>query len=215
MCQGSDWRWWLDEIRAPIVCHLWKAGLLEDALAELEQVMKYLHSYSDQGDTEIVERLQWSQMNQHFILCDMGRLPEAIQMIQETSWMSMVVGIGNYSLLPCVIKTSILRRVGRNTDVIQLLRRGVAFGTEKYWASSSKLFDLHFYFLLVELAAAWGQAGQPEKALKDAEQAVAACQKDVDDDKVEPQKCTLVHSLTTLSNCLAAVGRNDEALNFP
>ncbi|KAJ7933983.1 hypothetical protein B0H13DRAFT_2500987 [Mycena leptocephala] len=212
-CRGSRWRWWLDEIHAPIFHHLWRAGLLEDALAESEQVIKYLHSCSDQGDVEVVGRLRWFGIVQHFILCEMGRFLDAIQMIQETDdQMSKVAGIENYSLLPCIIKTSILRRVGRKEEVIQLLRSGVAFGTEKYWASSSKLFNLHFYFLLVELAAAWGQIGQHEKALKDAEQTVAACQKNVDDDEVDQQKCTLIHSLTTLSNCLAAVQRNNEAL---
>ncbi|KAJ7933977.1 hypothetical protein B0H13DRAFT_1447876, partial [Mycena leptocephala] len=34
----------------------------------------------------------------------------------------------------------------------------------------------------------------------------------VEDDEVEFQKGTLVHSLTTLSKCLAMVGRNNEAL---
>jgi hypothetical protein len=82
-CQGSHWQWWLSEIHGPIFRHLWRAGLLEDALAELEQVIKYLHSCSDRGNTEVVERLWWSRMDQHFILCDMGRLLEAIQMIQQ------------------------------------------------------------------------------------------------------------------------------------
>ncbi|KAJ7836314.1 hypothetical protein B0H13DRAFT_2423107 [Mycena leptocephala] len=36
-CQGSHWQWWLSEIHGPIFRHLWRAGLLEDALAELEQ----------------------------------------------------------------------------------------------------------------------------------------------------------------------------------
>ncbi|KAJ7836311.1 hypothetical protein B0H13DRAFT_2423099 [Mycena leptocephala] len=45
-----------------------------------------------------------------------------------------------------------------------------------------------------------------------AEQAAAACQEDVDESKLDEQNCTLIHSLTTFSNCLAAVGRNDEAL---
>ncbi|KAJ7840431.1 hypothetical protein B0H13DRAFT_2416207 [Mycena leptocephala] len=39
-----------------------------------------------------------------------------------------------------------------------------------------------------------------------------ACREDVHEGEVKPQKCTLVHALTTLSNCLAMVGRNDEAL---
>ncbi|KAJ7933989.1 hypothetical protein B0H13DRAFT_688185 [Mycena leptocephala] len=209
-CRGSDWQWWLNEIHGPIFFHLWKASLLEDALAELEQVINYLHSCSDRGDTEVVERLRWSQMNRHFILCDMGRLPEAIQMIQQTDTENPEEDV--FFLLPCLIYTRILQRTRRNQEALQLLRRGVANGSREYWTDGGEVYHLVLYFLLVELAAAWGQVGQPEKALENAEQAAAACRKDVDDDEVVRQKCTLVHSLTTLSNCLAAVGRNNEAL---
>jgi tetratricopeptide (TPR) repeat protein len=45
-----------------------------------------------------------------------------------------------------------------------------------------------------------------------AEQAVTACREHMDEGEVDDWKCTLIHSLTTLSNCLAAVQRNDEAL---
>ncbi|KAJ7806443.1 hypothetical protein B0H13DRAFT_1929612 [Mycena leptocephala] len=209
-CRGSDWRWWFNKIHGPIFHHLWRAGLLEDTLAESEQAIKYLHSCSDRGDSVVVERLRWSQMNQHFILCDMGRLPEAIQMIQQTNMENQEDN--PLFLCSCLIQTRILQHIRRNQEALQFIRSGVTFGTKKYWASGSKYFNLHFYFLLVELAAAWRQIGQPENALMHAEQATAACRKDVDEDKVEKQKCTLVHSLTTLSNCLAAVQRNNEAL---
>ncbi|KAJ7502520.1 hypothetical protein B0H11DRAFT_2363218, partial [Mycena galericulata] len=52
---------------------------------------------------------------------------------------------------------------------------------------------------------------RPEDALKYAEQAVVACRHYAREGG-EHQKCALVHSLTTLSNCLAAVGNEDEAL---
>ncbi|KAJ7840434.1 hypothetical protein B0H13DRAFT_2416212 [Mycena leptocephala] len=126
--------------------------------------------------------------------------------------MEVVGSLWWFQIVQHLFSTGILRRVGRKEEAIQLLRSGVAFGTEKYWASSSKLFNQHFYFLLVELAATWGHVGQPEKALMHAEQAAAACQEDVDESKLDEQNCTLIHSLTTFSNCLAAVGRNDEAL---
>jgi tetratricopeptide (TPR) repeat protein len=45
-----------------------------------------------------------------------------------------------------------------------------------------------------------------------AEQAVTACREHMDEGGVDDRRCTLIHSLTTLSNCLAAVQRNDEAL---
>ncbi|KAJ7933985.1 hypothetical protein B0H13DRAFT_1591938, partial [Mycena leptocephala] len=117
-----------------------------------------------------------------------------------------------FFLHPCLIQTRILQHVRRNQEALQLLRRGVADGSQKYWTDDSKVYDIALYFLLVELAGTWGQVGQPEKALKDAEQAAAACRKEVDEGEIDEQKCTLIHSLTTLSNCLAAVQRNDEAL---
>jgi tetratricopeptide (TPR) repeat protein len=207
---GSEWRLWFHKIHAPIFRHFWRAGLLKEALAESGQVIKYLHSCFYRGDAEVVERLRWSQMNQHFILCDMGRLPEAIQMIQQPDTENPEDH--DFFLHPCLIQTRILRRTGRNQEALQLLRSGVADGSRKFWTDNGKIYDLVLYFLLVELAATWGQVGQPEKALKDAEQAAAACRKDVDDNEVDQQKSTLVHSLTTLSNCLAAVQRNNEAL---
>ncbi|KAJ7891214.1 hypothetical protein B0H14DRAFT_2161703, partial [Mycena olivaceomarginata] len=103
-----------------------------------------------------------------------------------------------------------LRRAGRNQEALQLLRRGVAAGRRKYWTNSVEVFDLHLDFLLSESAAAWEYGGHQERALKHAERAVAACRKDMG--PREDQKCILIHSLVTLSNCLSTLGRNDEAL---
>jgi tetratricopeptide (TPR) repeat protein len=66
----------------------------------------------------------------------------------------------------------------------------------------------------VELSTAWRIVGRPERAIKDAEQVVVACRTEVEEEYIDGQKCTLVHSLTTLSHSLAAVQRNDEALMF-
>ncbi|KAJ7349055.1 hypothetical protein DFH08DRAFT_697024, partial [Mycena albidolilacea] len=53
----------------------------------------------------------------------------------------------------------------------------------------------------------------PERALKYAERAVAACQKDIGpDEDVKYRKCILVHSLVIVSSCLATLGRNNKAL---
>jgi tetratricopeptide (TPR) repeat protein len=149
-------------------------------------------------------------MAQHFILCDMGRLPEAIQMIQQPETENPEDH--DFFLHPCLIQTRILRHIGRNQEALQLLRRGVADGRQRIWTDNGKAYNLVLYFLFAELAATWGQVGQPEKALEDAQQAAAACREDVNEDEVDEQKCTLVHSLTTLSNCFAAVQRNNEAL---
>ncbi|KAJ6488379.1 hypothetical protein DFH09DRAFT_837777, partial [Mycena vulgaris] len=49
-------------------------------------------------------------------------------------------------------------------------------------------------------------------AVEDAERAVAARREDVEEEDMERQNHALVHSLTTLSNCLVGVGRNNEAV---
>ncbi|KAJ7790281.1 hypothetical protein B0H14DRAFT_2396560, partial [Mycena olivaceomarginata] len=106
----------------------------------------------------------------------------------------------------------VLRHAGRHREAQQVLQRGLADGSQKCWTDGIEVFHLHFHFLLVELAATSGLVGQLEKALEHAEKAVAVCRKRVDAQTQEAQKCVLVHSLTTLSNCLAAIGRNDKAL---
>ncbi|KAJ7855384.1 hypothetical protein B0H13DRAFT_2577860 [Mycena leptocephala] len=85
--------------------------------------------------------------------------------------------------------TRILRCTGRNQEALQLLRRGVADG---------------------KLAAAWGQAGQPEKALTHAEQAAAACREDVDEEEVEQQKFQRNDEALTISHEAVSIYTQNE-----
>ncbi|KAJ7213026.1 hypothetical protein GGX14DRAFT_619887 [Mycena pura] len=64
----------------------------------------------------------------------------------------------------------------------------------------------------------WKDLGKLQNSLSDAEEIVAACQKDTtttaeEDDTEQCRLASLTHALTTLSNCLAAAGRHDEALD--
>jgi tetratricopeptide (TPR) repeat protein len=203
--RGSDWQWVLDDLFDPIFHYLWRTGLLDDALKVCEQVIKFLDSCHHLDDTAAVVG-EW-RLNHHFVLCDIGRFSDAIGMIQHTT---MALVPERYLLLPHIVQIRILRRAGRNQEALQLLRRGVAAGRRKYWTNSVEVFNLHLDFLLSESAAAWEYGGHQERALKHAERAVAACRKDMG--PREDQKCILIHSLITLSNCLATLGRNDEAL---
>ncbi|KAJ6594558.1 hypothetical protein B0H19DRAFT_1096022 [Mycena capillaripes] len=145
----------------------------------------------------------------------MGRISEAIQVAQRAGkvFPDSVQGPDVGFWLPCIIQTRILRHTGRNKEALQLLRRGVADGSRKYLTAGDKIFQFHLYFLLVELATTWGIVACPERALKVAERVVRVCRENAPDDYyVDGQKCTLVHSLTTLSNCLSTAGREDEAL---
>ncbi|KAF7357911.1 Tetratricopeptide repeat family [Mycena venus] len=205
--QGFDWPWVLHAILAPLFQLLWCAGLLEEAFAESEQAIRYLQSCSSTDDPSIGAELCWFRMSRHFLLCDMGRFLDTVEMIKSTD--AIIPHFEEFTLHPYIVLTRILRRAHRKEEALQLLRRGVAAGIAKDLVDDGKPRDYTFHFLLVELAAAWRYVGHQKRAVEDAERAVAACRK-VDDD-VEAQSCTLVHALTTLSDCLAAVGRHDDA----
>ncbi|KAJ7796859.1 hypothetical protein B0H14DRAFT_2913230 [Mycena olivaceomarginata] len=190
--RGSIWEWVLRDLFNPISHHLWRIGLLDDALQVCEQVIKYLDSRRHSDNTTVAAG-QW-RLNCHFILCDMGRFSDAIGMIQQTT----------IALVP-----------EGNQEALQLLRRGVAAGSRKYWTDSVEVFQLQLHLLLAESAAVWGHVGCRERALRDAERVVAACRNLKDrgpDEDLMQQKCIFIHSLVILSNCLATLGRNHEAL---
>jgi tetratricopeptide (TPR) repeat protein len=149
------------------------------------------------------------QLKKGFLLYHMGKFPIAIEMIQQTSAIVASPPEG-FFLHPWILQAQLLRRVRQNHEALELIRAAVAVGCQKYWTDNDKVFNLQLYFLLAELATTWGLVGQPKRALKAAEQAVVTCRKDVG----EAQKCVLIHALTTLSNCLAAVWRNNEALTI-
>ncbi|KAJ7141035.1 hypothetical protein C8R44DRAFT_762512 [Mycena epipterygia] len=103
-----------------------------------------------------------------------------------------------------MIQTHILQRTAKYQEALQMLQRRIPI------LKAEKVDEVVWCILLVEFAAVQGHTGKLGKAVKDAEKAVLACRKDMAN--AESQKFALVHSLTTLSNCLAAVGRNTEAL---
>ncbi|KAJ7736519.1 hypothetical protein B0H14DRAFT_501916 [Mycena olivaceomarginata] len=204
----SDWEWILGSLFDPIFHNLQRTGLLNGALEVCEQVIKFLKPCS-QSDDRTVEAGYW-QLRSQFILCDMGRFSDAIGMIQHTT---MALVPERSLLLPHIVQIRILHRVGRNQEALQLLKRGVAASHRKYWTNSVKVFQLQLNFLLAESAAIWGYIGNGERALKHAEWAVATCRKDIGpNEDMEDQKYILIHSLVTLSNCLATLERNNEAL---
>ncbi|KAJ6463303.1 hypothetical protein DFH09DRAFT_1295854 [Mycena vulgaris] len=208
---------WLCKSILPCSCsELWLAGLLEEALAASEQVIKYLRSASttDVVDDPVAADCRRFQLRRSFVLYDMRRIPDAVEIIKTHPHPIEVGGERDVDyLLPLLIQMRILRRTGREQEAFQMLRRLISdvAGSRKHWADYDGVFDLHLHILFAELAAAWGRVGQPDNAVRTAERAVATCRHLVDDEDVEHQQHALVHSLTIFSDCLAAVGKNDRA----
>ncbi|KAJ7694732.1 hypothetical protein B0H14DRAFT_3905635 [Mycena olivaceomarginata] len=193
----------------------WLAGSLTEALAATEEGIDYCSNPDDLVDVDWGCQFQVSLI---FVLWDMGRIPEAIKTAQKMeTWFSdcdmTEPGTRLNFLLYGVVQTHILRRVGKNEEALQILRRLVSEVGQNSWITDKEI-RCYFHILLAELVTARKHLGRLEKDLKDVERAVAACRRDVDEksDYVDHQKYALVHCLTTLSNCLAAVERNDEAL---
>ncbi|KAJ7699286.1 hypothetical protein B0H17DRAFT_306492 [Mycena rosella] len=204
-----------DEILEQSCSELWLAGLLDEALTACDQIINYFRNAEVVNCVDEVH-CQRVQMRRIFILCDMRRIPEVVEILTDSH--SRITAADDVDfLLPWLMQTRILPRTGRNREALQILRGVLSEVSRRkkhsQWANDEHVFDLHFHLLLAELAAAWGRVGRLENAVRIAERAVATCRSERDDgEDVEQQKHVLVHTLTTLSNCLAAAGRSEEAL---
>ncbi|KAJ7475436.1 hypothetical protein B0H11DRAFT_2281935 [Mycena galericulata] len=186
------------------------AGLLDEALAAVDEAIEHRRPSFDSDNVYDVAELRWSHIRRASMLLDMARVSEAMEATQKANTLFLLpseeTDIDRQYL--CVFQTRILRRTARNREAIQVLETFMS----KKDPSMDNTFDVQFHFLRTELAATRGEAGNLVKAVYDAEQAVMACRKEVRNTDVDKQKGVLVHSLTTLSNCLATVGRTEEAL---
>ncbi|KAJ7466991.1 hypothetical protein FB451DRAFT_1401844 [Mycena latifolia] len=186
----------------------WIVGLLDDAKASCDEALEYLRrSSSDPNHNEDQDSLREWCMCRTFVLCDMARIPEAIEAVQDVRTTRTLMD-GTQILHYCMIQTRILQRTGRKREALQLLKNIMADVEQLY----EENLGYHGHILLTDLAAARVHAGQFRKAVKDGNRVVTACQENMDQNDGEEQKCALTHSLTVLSDCLAAVGMNDEAL---
>ncbi|KAF8149226.1 hypothetical protein K438DRAFT_1866632 [Mycena galopus ATCC 62051] len=206
----------------------WLLGCLAEALAVADEIVEHLRVWSLSPYTEDAVEFGFGsphpQISRSFILLDMGLFDEAIKAVQLTKTiLSACTGHMNlYAkgdfLHHCTIQTRVLVRTGRNQEALQFLRRTMLEVGKRTWTQGNTFLSYFFHLLLVELAVVRGHVGQVELALKEAQRAVAVCRKAV------VKKCdryyldhghqqhVLLHSLTTLSNCLASVRRHEEAL---
>ncbi|KAJ7141053.1 hypothetical protein C8R44DRAFT_974697 [Mycena epipterygia] len=186
----------------------WLAGLLNDALVVSDEALKYLRPTldTDEGNNSNLNVLRYWHVSRTAVFFDMGRIDQAIQAAHKAKTVYPdLEQMEDHFLAFCMIQTHILQCTAKHQETLQMLQRLIPILKAK-----KEKDELIWHILLVEFAAVRGHVGQLEKAVKDAEKAVSACQKDMAD--AECQKFALVHSLTTLSNCLAAVGKNTEAL---
>ncbi|KAK6996998.1 Tetratricopeptide repeat family [Favolaschia claudopus] len=193
-------------------------GLVDEGLQLSEQIIKYLKSWQSHTKQNAGLWLGCFLRFQISILCDATRFSEAIQLVHHTV-ARLLTGNGGTGLSEdifrfgyCLGKARILKRLGRHSEALQIIRKAVAADVQVF-KHKPTIPRLHLYFLLVEQAAVSGFIEVPQTALAYAEQAVTACQEVDINLPVEHICCIQIHSFTTLSNCLAAVGRNDEALD--
>ncbi|KAK7006019.1 Tetratricopeptide repeat family [Favolaschia claudopus] len=197
------------------VCrHAARLGVVDEGISFCQELAVHVEAQSNAHLRAVVflrELLELCAL----LLCDAARFPDAADLVKEKGSrfpQSGDLGPGSGDLTLWVIKAHILQRVGRHKEALQLVRMGVADGIRKFWLAG-RSFDIQLYFLFSQLAWAWKQAGEPLKALENAEKAVAACYDvDTEDTEEETMLCAQIHSLTTHSNCLAAVGRPAEGL---
>ncbi|KAJ7162179.1 hypothetical protein C8R46DRAFT_1103764 [Mycena filopes] len=180
----------------PFLANLWRIGQLDDALAGMNQVITFVPSCG--SDVNVAQELSFWQVNQAFILCDMGRFADAVEVIQ----METAPTRPKYYSYISIGRARILKHVKRDQEALQTLEKAIAVETRVDPAVTDRFL---LSFLLAEVAAIRERIGQGINAVQDAERAVAICREETSD------YVPLVHSLTTLSNCLATVGKDDKA----
>ncbi|KAJ7467003.1 hypothetical protein FB451DRAFT_1137626 [Mycena latifolia] len=206
--------------------HLGQLGMTSEATSWHLMAIQILRCFSGQGfqDSGVFARLALLSGNLSHQYQIQSRWDLAVKTSQQAIelsglWQESSPDADHWPLLAGILITHSrnLREIGRPEDAISVAEEAVSVCREiarPLIESDAKLLFLtpQEEYKVVRLSGAYFALGQLEDALTDAERAVAACRKDVDAATMKYQKHALVHSLTVLSNCLAVVGRNDEAL---
>ncbi|KAJ7282620.1 hypothetical protein C8J57DRAFT_1554721 [Mycena rebaudengoi] len=163
---------------------LWEAGCLSNALAIAEEAVQYVPP----NDTT-----SWHGLHT-LILIDMDRVGEAQTVLcdptkrldsSDSHWR---------------VKYLILLQTGRREQALSLLERSTLW-------DSTEVSHEGFRFHLSDLASAQLDVGQTQRALETAERAVAEFR-----ELPRPPRIEVAYALCALSDCLAAVGRQEEGL---
>ncbi|KAK6996991.1 Tetratricopeptide repeat family, partial [Favolaschia claudopus] len=178
-----------------------RMGLLDDSFDFCRVVAEYLQTQVS-AVTAAAPWLERFQRLQIFALFDAARLSAAIGCAQQTACMTFDEVDDTKCVLGCIDRARILRRIGRHFEALHFVNRAI-----QVYLNDVRYINFYFYSLLTELILTWSALEQPQKALENAELVVAACE-DADKDLLWTQ----IHSWAILSNCLAAVGQQEKAL---
>ncbi|KAJ7142812.1 hypothetical protein C8R44DRAFT_866103 [Mycena epipterygia] len=178
----------------------WSVGALDDAVA--------LGQEGSQSGDDSSLCLPWKAIALH----DMGQIGAAIEAVKKAE-MNTDTDDKNFLWYCHTIHSCILRRAGRHKEALQFLLAGREQSNRAISDDETEDLDLLFYCGLLISLSTVRQLGHKQEALQDAELAVGLLrQKSMDDYMIPSQMCSLTLSLATLSNCLASVGRDSEAL---
>ncbi|KAJ7142787.1 hypothetical protein C8R44DRAFT_924451 [Mycena epipterygia] len=187
----------------------WLVGALDDTVALCQEAI-----LSGDQDTRVV-CLLWKAI----ALYDMSQIGAAIEAVKEAEimWegnMNDYIDYKSFLWYCHTIHSCILRRTGRHREALQLLLPGRQQSDCVLSDDDTKDLVLVFYCgLLISLSTIRQHLGQRQEALQDAELAVRLSrQNSMDADMIPRLMCSLTLSLATLSNCLASIGRDSEAL---
>ncbi|KAJ7502533.1 hypothetical protein B0H11DRAFT_641918 [Mycena galericulata] len=201
---------WYPAVLSRISWSLQLAGLLDGALATVDEAIERRRLSFNSDNVDEVDELRWSHIRRASILLDMARVSEAVEAAREANTLSLLPVKELDRKFLCMFQTKILRRTARNREAQQVLENFISDRGHKNQITE-ETFNPLSHFLLTELAAI-REVGYVGQAVHDAEQAVLACQNSVHNTDAEKQKGALVQTLTTLSNRLAADGRHEDAL---
>ncbi|KAJ7142779.1 hypothetical protein C8R44DRAFT_726111 [Mycena epipterygia] len=180
----------------------WLVGALDEAKALGQEG-------SQSGDDPEPQSLclAWKAIALH----DMGQIGAAIEAVKEAEMNTDTESLLWYCH---TIHSCILRRAGRHKEALQFLLAGRQQSDCAISDDDTEDLDLLLYCgLLISLSTVRQHLGQRQEALQDAKLAVRLSrQNSMDADMIPTQMCRLTLSLATLSNCLASVGRDSDAL---
>ncbi|KAJ7282562.1 hypothetical protein C8J57DRAFT_1295711 [Mycena rebaudengoi] len=175
-----------------------QTACLSDALAIIEDAVRFNLLRPTPEDDEV----DWLCLQAH-VLVDAGHFAEAETVLRDAMKKQ---GSSDPDWHLTVVEYSILRQTGRVDQTLLLLENSTS-------SIAKGASDTIIYFLFSDLSSTQLDIGQIPNALETAEKALIKCRELhlYHPHKLQPW-IAVAYALTTLSNCLAAVGRTDEGL---